>query len=168
LVMRMQPEEIALEKLANGIADLIVDLVERNDGPVTLAQIDREIPGFAKKEPPAWCQMYGHNGETFIWDGMTEAGNVALRKVMYGRRVAIQFVNKLPYIVEGCFIENEHWWPIVLLPARAANLESPVLLIRASQKYRDFSIKKAVAEGKLGHRLRTPGSVRYTADQFSV
>jgi hypothetical protein len=162
-------KDTQLEKLANRIADLIVDLVERNDGPVTLVQIDREVPGFAKKEPPAWCYVVEHvGGEMFIWEGMTEAGHAALRKVMNGRRVAIQFVNVLPYILEDCLIENENWRPIVLLPARAANLNSPKWLIRASQEYRDYCITKATAEGKTGHRRRTPGSVRYTADQFSV
>jgi hypothetical protein len=42
------------EKQATRIADAIVDLVERNDGPVTLAQIEREVEGFAKEEPPTW------------------------------------------------------------------------------------------------------------------
>jgi len=162
-------KDTQLEKLANGIADLIVDLVERTDGPVTLAQIDREVPGFAKKEPPAWCHVVEHaGGEMFIWEGMTEAGHMALRQVMGGRKVAIQFVNELPYILEDCFIENENWWPIVLLPARAANLNSPNWLIRASQEYRDYCIKRAVAERKTGHQLLTPRSVRFTADQFSV
>jgi hypothetical protein len=36
-----------IEKQANRIADAIVELVERTDGPVTLARIHREIPGFA-------------------------------------------------------------------------------------------------------------------------
>jgi hypothetical protein len=53
-----------IEKSANRIADAIVELVERTDGPVTLAQVEREIPGFAKKDPPAWCKMF--HGEHFV------------------------------------------------------------------------------------------------------
>jgi hypothetical protein len=158
-----------LKKLANDMADAIVELVERTDGPVTLARVDREVPGFAKKEPPSWCHVSTTaEGEMLIWDGMTEAGAAALRKVMHERKVAIQFVNMLPYLAEGYLLENENWWPIVLLPAKAANLDSPNCLIRASQQYRDYSIARAAAEGKTGHRPLTPRRVRATADQFSV
>ena len=31
-------------------------IVERTDGPVTLARVDREVAGFAKDEPPNWPQ----------------------------------------------------------------------------------------------------------------
>jgi hypothetical protein len=158
-----------LEKLANGIADLIVELVERTNGPVTLAKIAREIPGFAKNEPPSWDHIVTcAGGETVIWCGMTEAGEAGLYKVMHGRKVAIQFVNLQPYLMDDFLVEDEHWCPIVLLPARTANLYTPNWLIRASQKYRDYSIARAAAEGKTGYRLLAPGSVRYTADEFSV
>jgi hypothetical protein len=159
-----------MEKQASRIADAIVDLVERNNGPVTLAQIEREVEGFAKEEPPTWeCFLERDDGETIIWNGMTEAGLTALRKVIRGRRVAVQLVNVLPYILEDRFIDDEHWWPIVLLPARAANLETPAFpLMRASQEYRDYCIKRATAERKTGNRLLTPGAVRYTADQLSL
>src|SRR6266540_1959804 len=110
-----------IEKQASRIADAIVDLVERTDGPATLARIGREIPGFAKDEPPAWeYSLECDDGEKVLWDGMTEAGFTALRKVIRGRRVAVQLVNVLPYFLEDCFIDDERWRPIVLLPARAA------------------------------------------------
>ena len=151
------------------MADAIVELVERVDGPVTLARIDCEIEGFAKQEPPSWCHVSTTaEGEILIWDGMTEAGAAALRKVMHERKLAIQFVNILPYLAEGCLLENENWWPLVLLPARAANLNTPNWLIRASQGYRDYAIARAAAEGKTGLRPLTPRQVRATADQFSV
>jgi hypothetical protein len=130
-----------VEKLANRIADAIVDLVERNNGPVTFARIAREIPGFAKNEPPAWeYYLERDGGETVIWDGMTEAGFTALRKVMSERRVAVQYVNSLLYILEDCVIDNDRWLPIVLLPARAANLDTPRWHVRCSQAYRDHCI----------------------------
>jgi len=155
-----------LEKRAADIADEIVELVERTNGPVTLARIHREIEGFAKQEPPARLQVVNTAvGEMVIWDGMTEAGNEALRKVMYERMVAIQsLLNKQPYRAEGFLLEDKNWLPIVLLPARAANLESPNWLIRASQGYQDF----AIVQGRPGHRRLKPGPVRSTADQFSV
>jgi hypothetical protein len=157
----MQPN-----KSANGIADSIVELVERTDGPVTLTRIDREISAFEKKEPPAWS-MLDCSGR-LIWDGMTEAGLKALHKVIHDRKVAIQLVNALPYILENCVLENEDWCPIVLLPAKAANLKTPTLLIRASQGYREYCVTRAAAEGKTGHQLLTPSPLRCTADQFSV
>jgi hypothetical protein len=150
------------ENQANRIADAIVDLVERTDGPVTLARIGRKIPGFAKDEPPAWEYFLERDdGEKVLWDGMTEAGFTALRKVMSERRVAVQYVSPLPYIVEECWLQCENWLPIVLLPARAANLDTPRWHVRCSQGYRDYCITKP------GHRQLTPAAVRYTADQFS-
>src|SRR5579863_735497 len=90
-----------LEKEAGRVGDAIVALVERTDGPVTLARLDREIPGFAQREGPVW-EYAVHNGppEKVIWDGMTEAGCLALRKVISGRWVAVQLVDVLPYIFE--------------------------------------------------------------------
>jgi hypothetical protein len=151
------------DKQATRIADAIVDLVERNNGPVTLAQIEREVPGFAKKEPPAWDYFLERDdGETVIWDGMTEAGLPALRNVMSGHRVAVQYVSSLLYVLpEGRCPQSENWLPTVLLPVRAANLDTPRWRIRCSQAYRDYCITKP------GHRQLTPAAVRYTADQFS-
>jgi hypothetical protein len=159
-----------IEKQASGIAEAIVDLVERTDGPVTLAQIDREIPDFAANETPEWDYIIEHNdGERVIWNRMTEAGFTALRKVIRGRRVAVQLVNVLPYFLEDCFIDDEHWSPIVLLPARAANLETPAFpLMRVSQKYRDYCITRATEESITGNRPLTPGSVGSTADRFAL
>ena len=48
-----------LEKQTNRIADAIVELVERIDGPVTLAQVEREVPGFAGHAPPFWIMSSG-------------------------------------------------------------------------------------------------------------
>jgi hypothetical protein len=158
--------ETEVENLANRIADAIVELVERTNGPVTLLELEREIPGFATKEARKWDYTVGP--KMLIWDGMTEAGCAALHQVMSARRVAIQFVNRQPYILEGCTITDETWRPIVLLPARAANLDSPTWLLRASPAYQDFSVKKAAAEGITGYRPLTPCPVRFTADQFSI
>jgi len=99
-----------LKTSANDIADAIVELVEHTGGPVTLARVEREVPGFAKKEPPTFhYATQTVDGETIIWDGMTEAGNAALGKVMYGRRVAVQLVNPLPDIFEDGLVESELW-----------------------------------------------------------
>ncbi len=46
--------ERQLEKDTRRIADAIVELVERTDGPVTLVQVEREVPGFAKHDAPSW------------------------------------------------------------------------------------------------------------------
>jgi hypothetical protein len=93
---------------------------------------------------------------------MSEAGVGALQKVLRGRRVAIQFVNSLLYLLEGRFADDENWQPIVLLPARAANLDCPRCLLRASQDY------VAIALDTPGWRLLKPEPVSFTADQFSL
>lgn len=149
-----------LEKQAKRIADAIVELVERTDGPVTLAQVERDIAGFAKDEPPFYG--YGFNTGRFYWNGMTEAGEKGLEQVVRERRVAVQFVSLLPYLLEDCIIEDDNWQPIVLLPARAANLNSPKFLVRGSQDC------VAVALNTPGWQLLEPGPVSFTTDQFSL
>jgi len=152
-----------IEKEANRIADAIVELVERADGPVTLTEVNRAVAGFAANEPPFYSYVIEHAGdESVYWSDMTEAGEKAFEKVLLGRRIAIQFVNPLLYFLAGGGIMDENWRPIVLLPARAANLDSPKWLMRGSQ---DFI---AIAMSKPGWRPLTPGPVRYTADQFSL
>lgn len=152
-----------LEKQTNRIADAIVELVERTDGSVMLVRVDREVAGFAKYEPPFWNYVIERAGvETVYWGGMTEAGQAALQKILRGRRVAVQFVSQLPYLLAGYIIDRERWQPIVLLPARAANLDSPKWLVRASKDY------VAVALDTPGWRSLKPAPVRFTADQFSL
>jgi len=144
-----------LEKEANRIADAIVELVERTNGFVTLLQVEREVPGFATHELPSWSYRKEYSGEErVLWDRMTEAGGKGLEKVLHGHRVAIQFVTLLPYILQDCIIEDETWLPIVLIPARAANLDTP------------NSVARATASGKPDHRLLTPNHVGPTPDQF--
>ena len=64
-----------IENQANRIADAIVDLVERTDGPVTFTQIEREVEGFATK-PSSWAYELGERpGQPamVVWEGMSEA-----------------------------------------------------------------------------------------------
>jgi hypothetical protein len=134
---------------------------------VTLAQINREIPGFGTNEDPAWDYHITHEGgESIIWDGMTEAGTKALSKVIRGRRVAVQLVSAILYLLEGYSILNERCVPIVLLPARAANLETPAFpLFRAAREHE--WMRRVAAEKMPGNRLLIPRSVGSTADCFS-
>ena len=156
-----------IEKHANHIADAIVELVERCDGPVTLARITREIPGFGTNEDPSWDYHIKHEGGVgIIWDGMTEAGTKALSKLIRGRRVAVQLVSAILYLLEGYSILDERCVPIVLLPARAANLETPAFLLRVARAQHEWMMQ-ATAEKRPGNRLLIPRSVGSTADCFS-
>lgn len=161
-----------LEKLSNKIADSIVDFVNNTDGPVTFSDVELNIPGFAKNEPPTWGYVIAGSGrERLIWSGMTEAGKVAVSKVISGRRVAIQFVNVLPYLLhmlDGWHVHDDDWLPSMLVPAKAANLEAPRQLIRASEDCRKYMIAQATADRKAGYRLLTPAPMRFTGDQFSL
>jgi len=159
-----------IEKQACLLADAIVELVERTDGPVTLIQIEREILGFASNQPPSWEYVIEQDGgETLIWDGMTEAGEAALRKVMSGRMVAVQYLsNPILYFLEDRYPQCENWMPVVLLPTRAANLETPKWLMRFSENFLDLCMRMAADAGKLGYRRLTPSVVRNTADRFSA
>ena len=155
---------------AGRIADAIVDLVERVNGPVTLARIDREIAGFAKEDTPSWEYVIEHaSGETLIWEGMTKAGLAALRMVMSGRRVAVQsLVNVTPYALEGGFPRRDNWMPVVLLPVRAANLDTPNWRMRCSQQTLEDFMRRAAKMGAQGYHPLTPSAVRGTADRFAV
>jgi hypothetical protein len=150
-----------VDKQVRRIADAIVELVERADGPVTLAQVDREVSGFAAHEPP-FCNhvLTGAGGETSFWYDMTEPGVAALRKVMNERKVAIQFVSPVVYWVQGHIFENQNWQPIVLLPVRAANVEAPNWSMRTPPEVAEMITK----QGR--NRLLKPGLVRATADGF--
>jgi len=159
-----------VEKQANLIADAIVELVEQTDGPVTLARIDREIMGFAKKEAPSWEYAIEHEGgEALIWNGMTEAGLVALRKVMSGRMVAVQYLsNPILYFVEDNYPRNENWIPVVFLPVQAANLDTPKWRMRGSEQLVEQFMRMAAEAGERGYRRLTPSAIRNTADRFAA
>jgi hypothetical protein len=158
-----------LERLSNKIADAIVDLVNATDGPVTFSEVQLAVPGFAKREPPTWQYLIELRSgeEILIWNGMSEAGYLALRKVISGRRVTIQYVNMVPYIPHLC-PTDDNWMPAILLPAKAANLETPRWLQRTSEFCRDYLLTKAAEEGReAGYRILTPGPLRNTVDRFS-
>jgi hypothetical protein len=161
-----------LEKVADRIADAIVDLVEHNDGPVSLVQVERQIPGFATQDSPAWCYTVGENDQFMVWEGMTKAGSLALGRVISGGRVAIQPVSAVLYLAEGrvwCPTTDAEpqWMPIVLLPARAANVHAGNKgRWRLSNRLLDGFKRKLDAEG-VSYRPLTPAPLRYTADDFS-
>ena len=159
---------IKLSGMASAISKAIVEIVERTDGPVTLAQIEREIPGFAAEEAEAWEYYFGPpECKRVIWDGMTEAGRMALSDVITGCKVAIQFVSDLLYLTEGCLFCRDNWTPVVLLPKKAATLRIPNRLVRLSQSNRDFFAARARAK-RDSYECLTPSPMRFTVDQFSV
>ena len=118
------------------IANAIVKLVDRNGGPVTLATVARQIPGFsAKVGEPAYEWVNGSNDdESVIWDGMTKEGLQALREVVLHERVAICPVRRLTYIVEGHFGLGPNWVPLGLTSCAAANFTTTKILISAPEQ----------------------------------
>jgi len=152
-----------LEEQTNRIADAIVELVERTNGPVTLARVDREVAGFAQHEGPSWSDVVTWNGgEASFWEGMSEPGVAALGKVIDEHRVAVQYVNFMPYLLDGRCSHDEYWQPIVLLPARAANVELRNRWIRVPKWYPEWDAAKET----YGVRLLTPVYSGATADYF--
>jgi hypothetical protein len=138
---------------------------------VTLLQVEREVPGFAKNDLPAWYfTLLRPGGEGFIWGGMTEAGQAALRKIIYGKKVAVQFVTPQPYLLDGggCYLDREDWQPLMLLPASAANISAPNLLARLSPRCLDNCTPRTRSEKRSGVRLLTPRLTRFSADFFSI
>jgi hypothetical protein len=119
---------------ATRIADAIVDLVERTNGAVTLRRVENEIPGFRARGSLNWDVHVKAAkpgvGECVFWDGMSKVGSMALHDVIFGQRVTIQFVGFLNYMLEGPPLSNDNWVPIVLLPAKGANLYTSKILMR--------------------------------------
>ena len=120
-----------LEREASRIADEIVALVERTDGPVTFYKVQREVAGFGKSEPP-YRSVY--RGRLLYWADMTDAGAQALDAVLDGKRVAAEVVDVLPYLSEGGGLKDDEWQPVVLLPARQANMSAKNGLFRVPRE----------------------------------
>ncbi|MBR1275618.1 hypothetical protein [Bradyrhizobium sp. AUGA SZCCT0283] len=162
---------IQREALSNRIADAIIELVKNADGPVTLLQVQREVRGFGTNTLPAWYfAIPGAVGDVFVWGGMTEAGESALRKIIYGKKVAVQFVTPLPYLLDGPtpYLDRDDWQPIMLLPPHAANMSKPDLLVRLSPRCLEDALAGPPSGKKADVRVLTPGPMRFSADYFSV
>ncbi len=149
------------EKLAKEIANAIVELVERAGGPVTLARIEREIPGFKVNDNAtrSWEYVTGADQDkNVIWDGMTEEGCAALRKVLLEHRVAMQPASRLVYFLEGASPVHQNWVPVSLIPARMAKLDAGGVLISGPQEVLDMAMSRARDEGALDFRVRHPSA----------
>jgi hypothetical protein len=160
-----------LENLSNNVADAIVDLVNDTDGPVTLLQVEREVPGFAMSSIPArYFGFHRTDGADFVWGGITEAAEAALRKIIYGKKVAIQFVTPQPYLLEGSarYLDRTDWLPIMLLPASGANIDGPSFLARLSPESQEDTLARPPSSRRVKFRLLTPRPLRFAADYFSI
>jgi hypothetical protein len=147
------------------IADAIVDLVERTDGPVPLNRIDEQVRGFRAPHGPSWSYFIRHDaGEAVIWNGMTKAGYKALRHVLNERQVALQPVNVLPYIFENVRLLDPAWQPVVLLPKRAANFDGPYWPFRVPPALAPEMALRVAGDDR--YRTLTPERVGFTADRF--
>ncbi|MGH9917493.1 MAG: hypothetical protein ACRD6W_01270 [Nitrososphaerales archaeon] len=147
-----------VETTTGEIANAIVDLVDRADVPVTLAQIEREVPGFAAEngQERFRCTAGDGNLEDVIWDGMTKQGSDALQQVFKERRVAMQACPASAYTFQGRRVADPTWVPIALVPARMANLEAPQFLARGPKQYLDQAMARAAAKGLAGYRVIGP------------
>lgn len=155
----------ALQAEIDCFAAAIVDLVEKKNGPILLTELGEKISGFAMSPRQGYEYFISHKqGETVVWDGMTEAGYKALRNVLNTRRIAIQYVRMLPYLLAGTISSSEHWQPFVRMPARAANFDTPIWAFRVSPMMQTAMMIEAAATGTPAN---DPGPVRFTADEFS-
>jgi hypothetical protein len=108
------------------IADAIIRLVETSVEPVTFSRVAREIPGFAG--PPYYDVRSHMDKRKIFWTNLTEDGRDALTTVLNGR-VALEATSPLPYLLDGNgempapgADENGIWVPLLLHPAKTANL----------------------------------------------
>ena len=146
-----------LNASAAKIADAIIDLVEKAGGPVTLARITTDVPGFAEQVGPAWEYVVDHaDGRATIWTGMTEEGYSALREVIGGRRVAVQPVPFWFYLVEDSICTAENWLPLVLRPASVANIECGRWLLHIPPNQQKGMMELAAAKNILPYRHIAP------------
>jgi hypothetical protein len=149
------------------IAREIVDLVERTDGPVPLNRIDEQVGGFSARSSESrrsYSYFIRHNtGEVVIWNGLTKAGCDALQCVLHERKVALQFVNVIPYLFENVRLLDPDWQPVVLLPVRAANIDGPKWAFRLPPALVDPFMTGLGADGR--YRPLVPQQVGSTADR---
>jgi hypothetical protein len=160
----------AATQLSNRIADAIVALVNATDGPVTLLQVEREITGFKSVEQPGWHFAFHSNGDGFVWGGMSEAAVSALCDVIFGKKVAVQFVTPLPYLLDGPtpYLDHSDWRPILLLPASGANIDNHKFLARLSPQCLEDALAGPPSHKTARFRLLTPRPLCSAADYFSV
>jgi hypothetical protein len=71
-------------------------------------------------------------------------------------------------MLEGSVLKHEDWMPIVLLPVKAANLETPTWLMRCPLPPRDLCVATAAVEGRSGYLSLDPPAARCKADEFSA
>jgi hypothetical protein len=149
------------------VANAIIELVECTDGPVTLPQLDREVRGFKSKGGRSW-QLYVDtgSGESMLWEGMTEAGYLALSQVIFRRRIAIQPVTRELYrSAETELPDDENWLPIIMHPKIDANVGHERFLIRVPPS----EVDEFIARGGRGYSILKPPRFRsYTRDQYAV
>lgn len=153
---------MSLGSNVNRIADGIVDLVEQANGPVLFNDLDDKVPGFHSTSDPAYSYFAGRE-DSVVWDGMSEAGLKALGKVLRERRVAVQMVHLVLPLMVGKRVAESSVPPYVLLPVRAANMETPSWAMRVSSKMQQMML----SAGKRGYHSVAPQHVRFTADDFS-
>jgi hypothetical protein len=145
-----------LEREAKRIEDAIVTLVKRKGG-ATFAQIEREVAGFASGKLGWQYSIEWEDGiETVIWQNLTSPGLAALKAVLSGRRVAVELVHPLLYLLQGRLPECEHWLPMRLRPAEDANLDGPRWLMWAPQDHLDALAQTPAAERR--YRMLDPRS----------
>jgi hypothetical protein len=97
---------------------------------------------------------------------MSESGLAALLKVTEERMVAVQFVNIVPYLFERRLGTDEHWQPVALLPAKAANMATPIGLMRYPEWFLNRGLAELATTGKYQSGLLTPRYAGATADGF--
>jgi hypothetical protein len=149
------------ETRIENIAKAIVDFVERTGGPVTLGRIESEIVGFKADGDTTYSYEYvigDDHDETLIWDGMTEEGLAALRKVLLERRVAMQPATRLIYFLECGCPNHQNWLPISLIPAGMAKVDTGEVLISGSQQVVDLAQDHAREKRVVGFRILLPAT----------
>jgi hypothetical protein len=160
---RVLPARIS--KTAARIADAIVDLVDRSEGPVPLNKIDEQVPGFIASRSKAWSYFIQRtSGDAVIWNGMSKAGYEAFQHVLTSREVALQHVNVMPYFFEGVRLLDPAWQPVVLLPIRAANIDGPLWAFRVPPAMARQFMFGPGADGR--YRSLIPRAGCFTADHF--
>ena len=102
------------------IADEIVSLVEQEDC-LTFTELDQRIEGFRSSVDLGWS--FGC-GQLQAWAGMSDAGVLALERLVDQRRIAFAPSSAMTYAFHGGRVPvfDKSWIPMVLRPARYGEL----------------------------------------------
>ena len=111
-----EPSDKAITRLTDAIEAQVKARVDH----VSSAELALSVPGFLTAE--AKEQYAIRLADTLVWAGVTKTAAQALWNLLDERRVCLQNTTLLVYACDGMMLHDKNRTPMVLRPARFANI----------------------------------------------